>query len=155
MNERRYQSPWTMAFSVARMAIGIVFVVSGLEKLIQPYQNFLLVIESYEVLSPEMALWMAHILPWVEFFTGLFILLGLWVGAFLRMALLLAGMFLGVTGQAFFRGLDIQECGCFGSWISISLPQAILLDIGLFSILLGLLYFKHETSRMSLDGLWR
>ena len=48
---------------VARVLIGSVFIVSSSEKLIGPYQNFLYVIEGYEILNPALAEIVAQMLP--------------------------------------------------------------------------------------------
>ncbi|MBZ0167229.1 MAG: hypothetical protein K8I00_10530, partial [Candidatus Omnitrophica bacterium] len=54
----------------ARFLIGLIFVVSGFEKIITPYQNFQYVIQAYE-LFPEFAeAIIARTFPWVELITG-------------------------------------------------------------------------------------
>ena len=67
------------AFGILRILIGILFVVSGFMKLMQPYQNFLLTVHSYEILNGLVAEWFAKVMPWAEFFLGVFLILGLWL----------------------------------------------------------------------------
>lgn len=122
-----------------RIGVGLMFAVSGFEKLIGPYQNFMFVIEQYQTLQGEPAALLAQTLPWVELIAGVFFMLGLWTTVSGAAILAMFGIFLGAVGQALVRRLPMDECGCFGNLISIPLPAVFAMDLVLASLVaLGL-----------------
>ena len=134
-----------------RILIGLVFMVSGFEKLIGPNQNFLYVVQSYALFNAPLEEIAARVLPWVEFFLGVFLVLGFWLKWTLRGVMVLILSFICVVAQALIRKLPIDECGCFGDFISFPLSRIILLD-SLLLCLTGLLIYKGtSTRRLSLD----
>lgn len=141
-----------MNFSVVlRILIGGLFVVSGFEKLVSPYQNFLYVVQSYRVFPPFLEELVARFLPWGEFLLGIFVVLGLWLTVTLRALWVLVTVFLLVVGQAIIRKLELTECGCFGSLVSFPLHAVAILD-GLLWVGIGFLNFTSKrTSDFSLD----
>ena len=128
---------------IVRFLIGCVFLVSGFEKIITPYQNFLYVIEGYEILPTSFATLVAKVFPWIEIFVGIFLVLGLWLKESLTAAIILFLVFIGVVAQALVRQLPIGECGCFGELISFPLKGVLLMDI----CLLGLVVFSLKNLR--------
>lgn len=107
---------------LARLALGGVFVYAGLIKLLAPAEEFAYAIETYKVTGPQLSLWAAYTMPWLELFSGL-LLAG---GIFTRFNALFCGALLlffeALLGQAWLRGLPVTSCGCFGSGGSNSLP---------------------------------
>ena len=83
-----------------RLIIGGVFLFSSLGKLISPYQNFLYVIQAYQLLPSWGELLTAQVFPWIELIVGTFVFLGLWTPWALRGALVLFGVLVLVVGQA-------------------------------------------------------
>ncbi|HLF17641.1 MAG TPA: DoxX family protein [Candidatus Omnitrophota bacterium] len=138
-------------FVLLRWLIGLLFIVSGGEKLIGPFQNFLYVVESYEAFPRFLQEIIAHALPWGELFLGIFVLLGLWTKAALRGVLVLIAGFVLIVSQAIIRQLPITECGCFGELMSFPLPVVLIFDSSLFIITLFLLRKFDQTVRLSLD----
>ncbi|MFN7614125.1 MAG: MauE/DoxX family redox-associated membrane protein [Phycisphaerae bacterium] len=58
---------------------------------------------------------LAHVVPWMEFLAGLFLLLGLFTrGAALVVSLLMVGFIAGIA-SLLMRGLTDVNCPCFGS----------------------------------------
>lgn len=139
-------------FVILRIIIGTVFFLSGVEKLSSPYQNFLYIIEHYDVIPQPLDKWTAMLLPWGELILGSFTILGLWTKAALRANMVLFGLFVGIIGQALLRKLPLGECGCFGEWISIPPSRMIILDMIFFSISYLLLRNINRTERWSLDS---
>ena len=139
-------------FLVLRILIGLLFLISGAEKLINPLQNFLYVVQSYELLPSRAEGWVAHLMPWCEFFVGLFLVLGLWLKNALRATLILFCVFIFVIGQALIRKLAVTECGCFGELISFPLPVTLMMDSTLLAISGILLLRLDKTSSFSLDN---
>ncbi len=130
---------------VLRVIVGAVFVISGFMKLIAPYENFLAEIHEFQILEGPAAVWLAKGLPWIEFYAGLFLVLGLWPNAALIVVWALNSSFVGVVGQALARKLPIGECGCFGALVTLKPSQILALDIGIWVACLFLFIFrKHE-----------
>ena len=135
----------------ARIFIGLLFVVSGLEKLSTPYENFLYVIRGYEIFPYPLDFLAAVCVPWFELISGAFILLGLWwkpaLGALWVFTI---GMII-VVGQAMARKLPIQECGCFGDLVSVPLIVIFIFDSVMQVVMILLIKFAARTSVFSLD----
>lgn len=134
-----------------RAAIGFIFVVSGFEKLISPYQNFLFVLQSYSFLPSSIEEIVARLFPWIEFLGGIFLVVGIWLKMVLRAVMALLLIFIVVVAQALIRHLPVDECGCFGELISFPLPMILAFDTILFFII-GLFSFRMpQAGHRSLD----
>jgi|CXWL01.1.fsa_nt_gi uncharacterized membrane protein YphA (DoxX/SURF4 family) len=142
-------------FPFLRILIGLLFVVSGGEKLIWPYQNFLYVLQSYEILPFGVDVFVAHVFPWIEFTTGLFLILGLWSHQMIKIALCMFAIFILVIAQALSRHLPIDECGCFGQLISLKPQHTLVMDSVFFLMLFWALRHIKQVERFSLDGYFR
>ncbi len=134
-----------------RVFLGAFFAVVAAEKLLTPYENFLYVIQGYDILPLFLARFAAILVPWVEFFLGVFLVLGLWLKPVLRLLLLMISAFILMLGQAILRHLPLEDCGCYGELLSLPLHVSILVDMGLFLAVAGLLKYFPWTSCVSLD----
>jgi uncharacterized membrane protein YphA (DoxX/SURF4 family) len=139
-------------YVILRIVIGGIFLVSGLGKLLGPYQNFLYVIQAYQLLPSWAEILTAQIFPWIELLIGVFLLSGLWTSWGLRGALILFGIFVVVVGQALIRDLPLENCGCFGGWIHLKPQTVIIMDS--MCILLAFLLLRRlsHTKKFSLDS---
>jgi uncharacterized membrane protein YphA (DoxX/SURF4 family) len=137
---------------ILRIAIGSIFIVSGLGKLLSPYQDFLYAIQAYQLLPSWAEVLTALVFPWIEFFVGVFVVLGLWTPWALRGALVLFGVFIVVVGLALIRGLPLESCGCFGEWVHLTLRSVIIMDSGTLLLTALLLYNIAQTKKFSLDS---
>jgi len=138
-------------YAILRVIIGSIFLVSSLGKLFSSYQNFLYVIQAYQLLPSWGEVVTAQIFPWVELIVGIFVLLGLWTPWALRGAFVLFGIFVVVVGQALLRGLPLESCGCFGEWIHLK-PQVVIVMDSL-SLLLTLVMLRNilQAKKFGLD----
>ena len=139
-------------YSIIRIILGSVFLFSGLGKLLAPYQNFLYVIQAYQILPSWAESLAAQVFPWIELIVGVFVFLGLWTAWALRGALILFGFFVVLLGQALLRGLPLESCGCFGEWIHLKPQTVIIMDS--LSLLLTILLLRNisHTQKISLDS---
>jgi putative oxidoreductase len=97
---------------VLRWLLGILLIWAALSKLADS-SVFFTALLGYRLPIPDGILrFVAIILPWMELLCGLLLLANLWKDAALSWTLVLFGIFLLVTAQAWVRGLDIS-CGCF------------------------------------------
>jgi uncharacterized membrane protein YphA (DoxX/SURF4 family) len=138
------------AATAARLAVGAVMIAAGLSKAAAPAAEFALVIQTYGLLSPSLALPAAGILPWIEIALGWALVLGVET----RLASAAAGglfaVFLAALASVLVRGVPIPNCGCFGSLVHFSPAHAFLFD----SVLVALCWtaFKGGPGRLSLDS---
>lgn len=139
-------------FVLLRILAGGVFVVSGFIKLMQPYQNFLAAIQSYEILKGAAAEILAKSMPWGEFIVGIFLILGFWSRISILILWVFNTVFIGVIGSALFRRLPIQDCGCFGDSFSLQPQQTLGLDIVLWIVFMFLAAYFSCTQFFSLDN---
>jgi uncharacterized membrane protein YphA (DoxX/SURF4 family) len=141
-----------MFFVFLRWITGFVFLVSGIEKLVSPPENFLYIVRSYQILPGWLAGPVSFLFPWVEFFAAVFLILGFWLRTALWVALCLAAGFVFFVSQALFRGLSISDCGCFGELIHLQPRQVIILDL-LILVGAGLCLRRlNQSARWSLDA---
>ena len=97
---------------ILRWLLGVLLIWAALSKLADS-SEFFTVLLGYRLPMPDGILrFVAVILPWMELLCGLLLLANLWKDAALSWTLVLFGVFLLVTAQAWIRGLDIS-CGCF------------------------------------------
>ena len=133
------------------MALGAVFVVSGFQKLVSPYQNFSAVIEKFEIINASQAAILAQTLPWAEFAAGVFFILGFWERTALAILWVLNTVFLGVLGSALARKLPIDSCGCFGEQVTLSLPKIFALDVSFWGLFLVYFFTRRFIRPPALD----
>lgn len=138
-------------FVLSRIAIGTLLCFSGGEKILSPYQNFLYVIQGYQILPMHAEEFVARVFPWIEFLTGFFLLVGLWTDWALRGTLIVFTGFITVVGQALIRELPIKECGCFGEAVSLPTQTVLVMDSFIWLVIVKLLMHTARTAAFSLD----
>ena len=96
---------------LSRIFIGLLFIVSSLDKIVDP-AAFARSVSNYGLLSSWMPMVIATTLPWVELLCGFAMLFGIFLrGSSLLLSTMLVVFTLAVI-TALLRGLDIS-CGCF------------------------------------------
>ncbi len=128
----------------ARLYLGFVFLTACWHKIVDP-AGFALDIAAYQLLPLALVNLMALILPWVELFTGVMIVLGLRTRT---AALLIASMmvvFMIALAWALHQGYDMS-CGCFASSGSGDLISwsTMLRDAGWLALALYVLGFDRR-----------
>ncbi len=141
------KKPLRILLVALRILIGILFLWSGFEKLIRNYENFILVVKSYKVLSDHGAVVVARVIPWVELALGIFLMVGFKIRASLMALWVLISAFIAVVGSALFRKLPIDDCGCFGEAVSFPLKGILIFDTVLWALVLFMIiFYKSEAS---------
>ncbi|HEY1683588.1 MAG TPA: MauE/DoxX family redox-associated membrane protein [Tepidisphaeraceae bacterium] len=97
----------------ARLILGIVFLLSSIPKLREP-QAFLDNVYGYQLVQPKMGILIASVLPWLELIIAINLLVGVFVGGSLVVAVVLGAIFTFANASAIIHGLSIS-CGCFGN----------------------------------------
>ena len=142
--EKRGLSSKTFKFLslVARLLIGIVLIVAGVSKLAAPKEEFALIIQAYNLVSPSTALTLATFLPWLELLIGYSLL----AGYLLRLFAAASGVLFIAFDFALFslkvRGIELPSCGCFGA--SFHPEPKIMMGVDFILIILSLIIFKVQ-----------
>jgi uncharacterized membrane protein YphA (DoxX/SURF4 family) len=138
---------------VARLVVGGVWIYAGLQKLPHPATS-VTAVRSYQLLSPDLAETVGHVLPMLEIVVGACLVLGLLTRfSGLVSALMLAAFIAGII-SVWSRGIAIN-CGCFGSGGADpdafgKYPWEIARDAGLLA--LSLLLVWRPRSPLAVDG---
>ena len=119
---------------LARLILGVVFIVAGGLKVTSPRVSARAV-NAFQILPYDVANYVGYVLPVVEILVGLLLVAGLFtrVSALVGSLLMLA-FIIGIS-SAWIRGLSI-DCGCFGGGGTIAGRQTqyladLLRDTGL------------------------
>lgn len=120
-----------LAYLLARVGLGALFLVAGALKLRDPYA-FALEISNYQLL-PALAPWLAAALPATEIVVGVALVAGPrpWARAGGLAAALLLAAFTFAAASAIARGVNIS-CGCFGAdsgpvtWLTVARDVALV-----------------------------
>lgn len=97
----------------AQLGLGAVFLAASWPKLCFPYE-FLSGVYSYGLVGPDTGLYVAAVLPWLEFVTGLSLILQIVADGALLLSASLSAVFVFAQAYALLSGLRIS-CSCFGS----------------------------------------
>jgi uncharacterized membrane protein YphA (DoxX/SURF4 family) len=91
--------------------LGGVFIYASIDKIAYP-KEFASIVMRYQILPEKLAIYFAFLLPWVELFLGIFVILGFFVResaislSFLVMIFIIAIVIRSLAGP-------IGNCGCF------------------------------------------
>ena len=124
----------TYLMFLARVLLGIMWVIAGIEKIADPAQ-FSREISNYHLLPFGIENTVAIILPWLELFIGLSLIFGLYINSASFISSILMVIFILFIAQAMFRGFNI-ECGC-------GLKEGQMVGWG--KIFENTLYFLHHS----------
>lgn len=128
-----------------RIFVGLLFIVSSLEKIVDP-AAFAQTVASYKLLPPWLPAIVATLLPWLELLCGFAVLFGVFLrGSSLLLSTMVAVFTIAVV-SALWRGLDIS-CGCFTQDPSAGRIgwMKVLQNVSLFGLTL-FLYFSNANS---------
>ena len=121
-----------------RLVVGALFVYAGIVKIAEPL-DFAENIANYQLVGQSLSFLAALVHPWLEVFSGAFLIAGVWRRAAALIVSLMLGFFILLTLITIVRGLNV-DCGCFGAlsrtagW-SLVLEDAVMLYMTLCVLL--------------------
>lgn len=142
---------WEYTLLVLRFTAGLLFIYSGFLKLVQPIEYFQFAMGMYQIVPENLVPFFSYAIPWLELIAGAFLFLGYLSKPSAAALLVLTVMFQVVIGQAVFRNLPIEECGCFGGLIHFSPCQTYIFDSVVLLVLLALTMSRRNS--FSLDSI--
>ena len=138
MDAEKNPAMHTVIEIAARIAVGLVFLLYGIDKISNP-DEFARAIANYRLLPDALVNPVAVTLPWVECICGLLLLAGQWVRSAALVSAFLLCVFLVAVSITLARGLDIN-CGCLnaeaGRKVGIRLLVEDLLLLGAAGVLI-------------------
>ena len=137
-----------LLFALLRVTLGCIFIYASIDKITDP-QAFAASIGNYKIVAGSARLLVATVLPWVELFSGVGLLLGIFEHGSALLTMSMLAIFTVLVLSAMMRGLDIS-CGCFTQdpaagkvgWTKI-MENLILITVNFF-------VFRASTGRFSL-----
>ncbi len=142
--------PMAYLILIGRLILSAAFILAALPKIQDP-AAFAISVEGYRVVTANLAMWIALMLPWLELVAGFGLLIPqIRRGSNLIIALLLI-VFIALHASAWARGLDIN-CGCFNAHESEKTPDylwLVLRNIGLLTACIFVLIrdWQHRVLR--------
>ena len=137
---------------IARILLGGIFIYASIDKIVFP-RDFAKIVMNYGILPTKVAIYFSFLLPWIELFLGMFLIIGLFVR---ESALLLSSLLLVFMAAMIIKSINggIQNCGCFSmssqkfeSIYLLLLRDVLLLGCGITVIFL---YKKQSTSSLQI-----
>lgn len=137
--------------AAVRILFGVFFIFTGLLKMIEPREELEALIGTYQIFPEVVIPYISLTLPLIELALGTFLALGFltilaaWSGALLLLGFTLA------LGYTIVMGIDLKDCGCFGSiGLQQSGPEAFIRNMILLVIYSLILFNPART--WSLDS---
>jgi uncharacterized membrane protein YphA (DoxX/SURF4 family) len=128
-------------YRIIRIALGIVFVIAGLPKLLDP-KAFAKAVSMYEIVPEQILPLVALVVPITEVLAGIGLILNI-KGSLTVIAGLLVS-FITILSYGVFNDLDI-DCGCSIPWESAkhaNLKSALLRDLVMFGMVIYLYIWR-------------
>ncbi|MDI6616915.1 MAG: MauE/DoxX family redox-associated membrane protein [Syntrophaceae bacterium] len=102
-----------IAYHSARWILGVVFIYASIHKILDP-AAFARAVYLYRIFPDGLVNLAALVLPWVELFLGVLLIIGIWMPGAAVLSTFLFMVFMGALSYNVARGLDIS-CGCFST----------------------------------------
>jgi len=132
----------------ARLILGSIFIYASIDKIAFP-EEFAKIVQSYNILPDFLVKITALVLPWIELFFGIFLVIGLFVKKSAIILTSLLFIFLIASGIQATKG-PIEDCGCFGKMPFLSSSNTFILIIRDFVFIsLGLMIILVENHMKS------
>jgi uncharacterized membrane protein YphA (DoxX/SURF4 family) len=135
--------------TLLRIACGLLFVAASMDKVGDPATFLKVIKECYDILPAPLDPLAAVVIPWLEFFAGLCLVLGFrWRAAALLFCSLMV-VYLLTIGWDLSRGVDCN-CGCFKMDSNEKMSfWTLLRDLGFFGM--GFIVLVSPRTLLALD----
>lgn len=137
---------------IFRLVLGVTLIYASLDKIANPDQ-FARIVYNYKILPHFLINIFAVALPWVEFFTGLFLIFGIFTQSASLLASFLFVVFIIAISINLFRGINLN-CGCFSTDPAGKKEGASLLVRDFIYLYLGVMVFFFHKNLAALSSLF-
>jgi uncharacterized membrane protein YphA (DoxX/SURF4 family) len=148
MNVIKYFLSNKTTLAVLKSVLGFIFVIASLGKIIDP-AGFTNDVYSYVILPSSWVASFATVIPWIEFFAGLLLMLDVFPRSSVLIILGLLIAFITAIYLDVHRGVEIS-CGCFDFLFPKELIgwNTIWRDIIMFVTGVPILFFDHNSMKL-------
>lgn len=134
-----------------RAALGGIFIAAGISKL--RYSDlFVDTVVGYGILPNSLAEFYGSVLPWVELFIGLSLVLGIFSRFASALSIPIIVSFIVANVYGLFRTVE-DICSCFGPLISLSHPVSLAIDVVMLAMAVPLLLRKDKAEFLGIGPL--
>ncbi len=132
-----------------RLFVGLILLSTGIGKLLD-IPGFVLVLDAYQLTPLWMTTLLAYSLPFIEFFTGLNLLVSERSIHGVLVAVILHVLMLTAVTVTYLREIPVENCGCFGVFLARPLSfQTIVEDV--FMLVISIIALIQERQKTSND----
>jgi len=132
-----------ITYILARLLLGGIFVFASIPKVLSPL-GFSQIIYNYKILPDFLIYITASILPWIEFFCGIFLLIGVFIRSSAIILSSLLYIFILIILINMLRDINF-DCGCFSLTSNgNNLNGFVLIIRDLFILFPGLILIFHN-----------
>lgn len=134
-----------ITYILARLILGGIFVYASVPKVLNPL-GFSQIIYNYKILPDFLIYITASVLPWIEFFCGVFLLIGVFIRSSAIILSSLLFIFILIISINMLRGINF-DCGCFsltGSGNNLNGFALIIRDLFILSPGLILIFHNYK-----------
>ena len=110
-----------------QIALGVFFVAAALPKIADP-PSFAHMVYNYRIVPGALINLMALTMPWIELFSGLALILGIWTGTARTLVAAMLVMFIVAISINLARH-NVIDCGCFDVTAAGKTPEERLADM--------------------------
>ena len=136
--------------TLARLALGALFIFSGVVKLNDP-QAFAFAIKGFKLVESHTLISQATFsIPWTEILIGVLLVLGLWTRAAAGAMLVMLVVFTGAVVSVIARDID-TTCGCFGKFMGSKIDGSTITRNAVL-LLLTFAVFFNKGGWLTLDS---
>lgn len=133
--------------SLARHLLGLILIATGFGKALD-IPGFTQVLANYQLLPPWGNIVMAVTLPFIEMITGLGLLTAHYLRAAASSSVILHIMLLAAASVTMWRGIHLDNCGCFGVFLARPLGVQTLIEDSLLLLLsLWILFYSTRCTK--------
>ncbi len=118
------QNRWLML--ALRLVLGVIFLVASIAKL-HDIDKFISTVAGYGILPDVLTHIYGYVVPWVELFIGCALILGVFIRLAAAFCIPLIISFMVASSYALANTTG-GGCGCFGEFLTISHPVALIID---------------------------
>lgn len=130
---------------IPRIFVGLILISTGLGKLLD-MSGFVWVLDAYQIMPLWMSRIIAYTLPFIEFVTGLMLVYSSRPQFAAWIAVLLHVVMLSVVTITYQRGIEIENCGCFGVFLARPLTlQTLFEDLFMLTMSIFALFLVYRT----------
>ena len=139
--------PVGWAAAVPRGFVGVVLLATGVGKLLD-LPGFVPVVAAFDLLPSGLVAPFAYLLPFVELATAAGLLTTVRLRAAAWAAVGLHAMLLSAVLVTLYRGIPIDNCGCFGVFLARPLTGATVIEDAVMLALSAVIVWQQRTAGM-------